>query len=101
VAINPSTPLEKIFPLISYLDFVQFMGNDQIGVSGVALDEKIYERIRLFKKKNSDVPLEIDIGVDINTAPVLIEAGATKLVVGSAIWSAPDIIGAIEYFKNL
>lgn len=101
VAINPATPLEQIFPLVNSVDFVQCMGNNEIGHSGVALDEQIYERIKILREKYSDLPIGVDIGVNETTAPLLIKAGANKLVIGSALFNTDDIIGAIEQFKNL
>jgi len=101
VAINIKTPLEQIFPLINNIDFVQCMGNDKLGYHGVNLDEKIYEKIKILRKKYSDLPIAVDIGVNKTTAPALIEAGATKLVIGSAIFNTEDIIGTVEEFRNL
>jgi ribulose-phosphate 3-epimerase len=101
LALNIKTPLEQIFPLVNSIDFVQCMGNDNIGYQGVLLDEKIYERIRTLREKYSDLPIAVDIGVNEMTAPLLIKAGATKLVIGSAIFNTEDIIETIEKFKNL
>lgn len=101
VAINPSTPLEQVFPLIPYLDFIQCMGNDQIGYSGVPLNEQVYEKIKILRKKYSDLPIGVDIGVNETTASLLVEAGATKLVIGSAIFNTDDIIDAVERFKQM
>lgn len=101
VAINPSTSLEQIFPLVSCVDFVQCMGSDKIGHQGVPLDEQVYEKIKTLREKFSDLPISVDIGVNKNTAPLLIEAGATKLVAGGAIFKTDDIIGTIEEFENL
>ncbi|MDP2788501.1 MAG: hypothetical protein Q8O46_00405 [bacterium] len=101
VAINPSTPLEQLFPLISHIDFVQCMGNDEIGYHGVELDEKVYERVKILREKYPDLPIAVDIGVDKQTAPLLVKAGVTKLVAGSAIFNTDDIIDTIEQFRNL
>jgi len=101
VAINPSTPPEKIFPLISCIDFVQCMGNDKIGQKGIPLDEQVYGRIKILREKYSDLPIAVDIGVNKSTAPLLVKAGATKLVAGSAIFNVDDIIGTIEEFESL
>jgi ribulose-phosphate 3-epimerase len=101
LAINPSTSLDTIFPFISNIDFVQCMGNDRLGYHGVELDEKIYEKIKILRDKYLDLPIAVDIGVDFKTAPLLIKAGATKLVAGSAIFNTEDIIETIEEFKNL
>jgi len=101
IAINPSTPLEQISPLISNIDFVQCMGNDKIGHKGVPFDEQVYEKIKILREKYPDLPIAVDIGVNKITAPLLIERGATKLITGSAIFNTDDIIGTIEEFKNL
>ncbi|MEK7471465.1 MAG: hypothetical protein AAB623_02340 [Patescibacteria group bacterium] len=101
VAINPATPSEKIFPLISCIDFVQCMGNDKIGHKGILLDEQVYKKIKILREKYHDLPIAVDIGVNKVTAPLLVKAGATKLVVGSAIFKTDDIIGTIEEFENL
>ncbi|PIR68662.1 hypothetical protein COX93_02070 [Candidatus Nomurabacteria bacterium CG_4_10_14_0_2_um_filter_30_12] len=101
VAINPSTPIEQVFPLVSSIDFVQFMGNDKIGYQGISLDEKVYKNIKILREKYSDLPIAVDIGVNKETAPLLIKAGATKLVIGSAVFNSEDIIETIEDFKNL
>jgi len=101
VATNPSTPLPKIFPLISCIDFVQCMGNDKIGHKGIPLDEQVYKNIKILREKYSDLPIAVDIGVNKTTAGFLIKAGATKLVAGSAIFNTDDIIGTIEEFESL
>ncbi|PIP68829.1 hypothetical protein CO033_00685 [Candidatus Nomurabacteria bacterium CG_4_9_14_0_2_um_filter_32_10] len=101
VAINPATPLEQIFPLISCIDFVQCMGNDKIGYQGISLDEEVYKKIKIFREKYSDLPIAVDIGVNKKTASLLIKEGATKLVIGSAIFNTEDIIETIQEFKNL
>lgn len=101
VAINPATPIEQIFPLVSCIDFVQCMGNDKIGYHGVSLDEKVYKKIQTLREKYHNLPIAVDIGVDEITAPLLVKAGATKLVTGSAIFNNHDIIGTVEKFRNL
>ena len=101
LALNPSTPIEQIDPLINHIDFILCMGNDQIGYQGVTLDEKVYQKIKNLKEKYSEIPIEVDIGVNEKTAPLLVEAGATKLVAGSAIFKSKNIEQAIKKFQNL
>ena len=101
VAIDPSTPLEQIYPLVSCIDFVQCMGSDNIGHQGVSLEENVYEKIKTLRGKFSEIPIAVDIGVNEDTAPMLIDAGATKLIIGSAIFNSEDIIEKVEEFKNL
>lgn len=101
IAFKPGMPLEKVFPLISFVDFVQCMGNDKIGISGVTLDGKVYDRIKLLREKYLDLPIEVDIGVNEQTAPKLVSAGATKLITGSVLFNSYDKIGLVERFQNL
>lgn len=101
VALNIKTPLESLFPLIGQIDFVQFMGIDKIGFQSEDFDEKVLEKIREFRKKFPETVISVDGGVDFNIAPKLVAAGVNRLVIGSAIFNADDIIGTIEEFKNL
>ena len=101
IAFKPSMPLENVFPLISLVDFVQCMGNDKIGISGVALDERVYDRIKLLREKYPDLPIEVDIGITEQTAPLLVQAGATKLITGSLLFISHDKIGLVEKFREL
>lgn len=101
IAIDIKTPLEQIFPLINNIDFVQCMGIDRVGFQKQEFDEKVLEKIKTLKEKFPDVVISVDGGVDLETAPTLISAGASRLVIGSAIFNTDDIIGTIEEFKNL
>jgi ribulose-phosphate 3-epimerase len=101
VAINPSTPNEQIAPILNLIDFVQCMGNDKIGYQGVTLDEKVYAKIKSLREKYPDLPIGVDIGVNSETAPLLAEAGATKLAAGSMVFKSEDIRQTINYLENL
>ena len=101
IAFKPGMPLEKVFPFVSLVDFVQCMGNDKIGISGVTLDEKVYDRVKLLREKYPDLPIEVDIGITEQTAPKLVDAGATKLITGSVLFNSYDKIGLVERFQNL
>ena len=54
----------------------------------------------LFDEKRLDIRLEVDGGVDKNTAPVCIEAGADVLVAGSAVFRAPDRREAVRMIRG-
>ncbi len=101
LAVKPSTENEKIFPLVNHVDFIQCMGNDKIGQQGVELDPKVYEKIKSLREKYPDLPIAVDIGVNGETAPLLIEAGVTKLVAGSMVFRSEDIRETINYLENL
>lgn len=101
IAINPDTSIEQIFSLINNIDFVQIMGIDHVGFQGENFDEKCLNHIKTLKEKFSDLTISVDGGVNLETAPALTSAGASRLVIGSAIFDTDDIIGTIEEFKNL
>jgi ribulose-phosphate 3-epimerase len=101
IALRPSTSLEELESYLHEIRLVQFMGSDNIAHAGVALDERIYGRLREFKKKHPEHIAAVDIGVNVETAPDLVAAGADRLVAGSAIFKSPDIKGAIKQLSHL
>ena len=101
VAINPSTNIEQIFPVIPHTDFVQVMGIAEIGFQHGNFDERTTSHVRALREKFSDLVISVDGGVNLDTAPLLIAAGAERLVIGSAIWKSDDIINTIKKFQEL
>ncbi|HXT08522.1 MAG TPA: ribulose-phosphate 3-epimerase [Roseiarcus sp.] len=87
VALNPSTPLEMIEYVLDRLDLVLLMTVNP-GFGGQSLVPAVLEKIRRFKRMIGDRPIEIEVdgGVAPNTALRLIEAGATAMVAGSAVF---------------
>ena len=47
------------------------------------------------------MPIQVDGGVSLESAPVLLQAGVSRLVVGSALWRAPDFNKALQAFNEL
>lgn len=82
-------------------DFVQVMGNDKLGYHGVDLDPVVYERLRVLRAAFPGLSIAVDIGVDGESAPRLVEAGANKLVSGSYIFESDNVDEAIRKLKRL
>lgn len=101
VAATINTDIEKVYSLISLVDFVQVMGIEKIGFQGEPFTEKSLNYIRSLKEKYKDLIISVDGGVNLETGKMLVDAGASRLVAGSAIFGQDDIIGAIEDFQNL
>lgn len=99
--ILPSTDTTKLEELEGLYDFIQCMGNDEIGRNGVSLDERVYEKVQLLRELYPEMPIAVDIGVNEDTAPQLVEAGATKLVSGSAIFGSSNPKETIAALENL
>ena len=101
VAINPLTPIEEIFSIIPFIDFVQCMGINREGFQGEVFDEKTLGNIKTLKQKFPEVKISVDGGVNMETAQKIIAAGADRLVAGSAIWNATNPHSALKDFENL
>src|SRR5258708_21561581 len=101
VAINTSTNIEEIFPLVEFVDFVQVMGIEHIGFQGEEFDDRCLDNIKMLKEKFPDITISVDGGVNLENGARLMKAGADRLVAGSAIFNTDDIIGRVEELKNL
>lgn len=101
LAINTTTDIEEIFPWISKVDFIQCMGIEEIGFQAQPFDERVIEQIERLREEYPNVTISVDGGVNLETAPQLIEAGANRLVIGSAIFKSDDIKKTIEEFQSL
>ncbi|MFA6432341.1 MAG: hypothetical protein WCV82_00785 [Candidatus Paceibacterota bacterium] len=83
------------------VQFIQLMGIDKIGFQGQAFDPKVIDRIKAVRAKYPDLPISIDGGVSLETAPELIAAGADRLVSGSGIFGSDNVFEAIQRFKHV
>lgn len=91
IALNIETRLELLEPYLDSIDFVQFMGIKRIGVQGQPFAKEVLSNIDVFRKKHPTVPVQVDGAVSLQTAPALLSLGVQRLVVGSALFSAPHI----------
>ena len=105
VAINVDTPLEKLQKaLVDGVDFVQFMCISQIGFQGNPFDSRVIQKVTDFHHAHPEVVISVDGGVNEETIPALAKAGATRFVMGSAIYQfAPGkaISDAILHYHDL
>lgn len=101
LAINVSTELALIEPFLHQCDFVQFMGIAKIGKQGEPFDKSVLPKISAFRKKYPAMPLQVDGGVSLETAPGLLQAGVSRLVVGSDLWKAPDLAAELKRLQGL
>lgn len=105
IAINPNTPAECVYPYLDDLSIVLVMGVTP-GHGGQAFNPVALEKLRKLRTECFRRSLNPDLSVDggikaATTAPLCVEAGATLLVAGSAVYGAPDKAAAVRSFKNL
>ena len=84
VALNPTTSPETIEWALPYLDFILVMSVNP-GFGGQSFIPEMAEKIRRLREM-TDLPIEVDGGINEETAPIVAEAGARVLVAGSAVY---------------
>ncbi|SHE50662.1 ribulose-5-phosphate 3-epimerase [Desulfofundulus australicus DSM 11792] len=103
VALNPATPPEVLEYLPGLFDLVLVMTVNP-GFGGQAFIPQTLVKIEKIRKMIDDAGLDVEIqvdgGINTSTAPLVVRAGATVLVAGSAIFSAPDPAVAIRDIRQ-
>jgi ribulose-phosphate 3-epimerase len=100
VAIDGPTELEQAEPFLEEVDCVLVM-TIEAGFSGQAFMTETLEKIKTIHQNIPDLPIEVDGGINDQTAKLAVEAGATRLVSTSYLFKNPDTIAeAIERLKN-
>jgi ribulose-phosphate 3-epimerase len=97
VALNPATPLEAIEWTLDQVDLVLVMTVNP-GFGGQSFIRPMLHKVARAREMldafRSSAVLEVDGGIDVETARSAVEAGADMLVSGSAIYSHPEGVGA-------
>ena len=99
LAVNPSTPIGALNEYIAKLDLVLMMTVEP-GKGGQGLLPEVLVKIRELRQKYPDVRIGADGGINLETAPSVIRAGADILAVGSAIFDGGDIGETIKRLKH-
>jgi ribulose-phosphate 3-epimerase len=103
VVLNPATPVESIQHIIEDIDMVLLMTVNP-GFGGQKFISSVLPKIRQVKElvdsKGLQVEIEVDGGVNEETAKQCIEAGANVLVAGSAVYNQKDRGKAISALKG-
>ncbi len=103
VALRPITKAEAVLPYLEELDMVLIMTVEP-GFGGQAFMERQLDTIsrtrELIEKYNPNCLLEVDGGINPETAKKVTAAGANVLVAGSAVYGAPDVELAIAALRG-
>ncbi|MFD1414643.1 ribulose-phosphate 3-epimerase [Oceanobacillus jeddahense] len=103
VVINPGTPAEAIKPILTEVDLVLLMTVNP-GFGGQSFIHEVVPKIAQIaawrEEMNLDFEIEIDGGVNEETAPICTENGADVLVAGSAIFNQSDRKEAIDQIRK-
>ncbi|WML50515.1 ribulose-phosphate 3-epimerase [Neobacillus sp. PS3-34] len=103
VVLNPATPVETIQHVLADIDMVLLMSVNP-GFGGQKFIPDVLSKITAVKKmaqdKGLNIEIEVDGGVNSETAKLCIEAGANVLVAGSAIYNEADREKAISALRG-
>ncbi len=96
IALQLTDTPETLTAFDGLYDFVQVMGIAKVGFQGQAFDDRAFSLVAALRAAYPQLPIQVDGGVREENAARLVRAGATRLVVGSAIFATDDPKGALE-----
>ncbi len=99
VSLNPSTPVDTLVDVLYDLDMVLIMSVNP-GFGGQKFIPQALDKIKKLRQMKPDLDIEVDGGINAETAKMCIEAGANILVSGSYIFKAEDRLKAIESLRG-
>lgn len=104
ISLKPATPAEKLFPYLDQIDLVLIMTVEP-GFGGQSFMSHMMPKVKAIKneivKRNLQVHIEVDGGLDSNTVEDAVRAGANMIVAGTSVFRNPDgITKAIAELHN-
>lgn len=104
VTLNPATPVSMLEDIIGDVDMVLLMSVNP-GFGGQTFIENTIQKVKrlrkMIDKAGTDTLIEVDGGVNAETAPILVKAGVNVLVSGSYVFKSSDPLSTIKSLKNI
>jgi ribulose-phosphate 3-epimerase len=100
ICLNPETPVKTIEEVALLCDMVLVM-TVQPGFGAQEFMPEVAKKvIQVREMVGSDIRVEVDGGIDVETTPIVVSYGADTLVAGNAIFAKTDRIAAIEAIRK-
>jgi ribulose-phosphate 3-epimerase len=99
IALKPETPISAIEDVLPVIDLVLIMAIEP-GFAGQTFMPEVLPKIKDLASHYPDLMIQVDGGIDEQTAKLCREAGAKNLVSASYIFSAPDRLAAIRSLRG-
>ncbi len=103
ISLNPDISLDKVLPVLKKIDLVLIM-SVYPGFAGQKFIPDVLEKVKTLREKiekeNLNVEIEIDGGINIDTAKLAKKAGANVLVAGTAVYENNMVFENIKKLKN-
>jgi len=100
ITLNPDTPVEPVLEVADLVDMVLVM-TVQPGFGGQAFRENCVGKIERLRARREDLAIEVDGGINDETIPRAVRAGADTIVAGTAVFGAPDAGAAVVRLREL
>jgi ribulose-phosphate 3-epimerase len=103
IALNPATPLDGIKYILEELDMVLIMSVNP-GFGGQKFIPAVLPKIEVLHRHldqmQSSCEIEVDGGINLDTAAAVVKAGANILVAGAAVFADPDPAHAVRALRD-
>jgi ribulose-phosphate 3-epimerase len=101
IAFEQDADEDFIKEFLPYADFVQFMGIAKIGFQGQPFDQNVLHQIHWLKRELPNMPIAVDGGINRDTAQLVVDAGATKVVVGHDILESSNPLEEVRELRSI
>lgn len=98
LSVKPDTPVEALLPYKGLFDMLLVMSVEP-GFGGQSFIPSSVDKIKRARELFPDVLIEVDGGINANTAKLVIDAGVDVVVAGNAVMLAPDRKEAIQSLR--
>lgn len=100
IALNPETPIDDIMDCVDDVDLVLLMSVHP-GFGGQEFMTSVLDKIRALRIRFPHLMIQVDGGINVETAALVREAGANNLVAGSAVFGQKDRAAAIASLRGI
>lgn len=101
LALTPDMQPDAVESFDTLYDYVQVMGIARIGRQGEPFEPHALALIERLRKRYPELTIQVDGGVNMETVPALVAAGANRLIAGSAIFNSDDAGEAYKALYNM
>ena len=102
LSLKPNTPAEAVFPYLEKIAMVLVMTVEP-GLGGQSFMHDMLDKIRIIREKatalGKDIDIQVDGGINAQTAALVKEAGANVLVAGTYLYRAEDMKAAADAMR--
>ncbi len=101
IAFEQDADEDFVREFLPFADFVQFMGIATIGSQGQPFSPRVVDQIRWLHDELPTMPIAVDGGMNLDTAALVADAGATKVIAGSYLLKSSNPLEAAREMRSL